>query len=581
MADQLSGSYLVLTAGLLAGVAGLLVQSGEPPPVRGRDAPGTSFSAERAQSDIATLVALGPRPLNVRRQPPAPAHESARDLLLERMRQLGLSPQLQSTEICEPNGDCWQVENLLGRLDPQAVSGGQLSEPAAAPAKNRAVLLLSHYDSVAAGPGAGDAASGVGVVLEIARALRESRSLRRPLLVVLDDGEEVGLLGARAFLQHPWAQEVGAILNFEARGTAGQTAMFETSERSAWLVELYRDATIRPVASSVIYTLYRMLPNDTDLTITKAAGIAGLNFAFADADWNYHTSRDDLEHLDLRSVQHMGDQGLGVARALTELAELPQPSDQDAVWFDLFTHGLVVYRASLARGLALGLAIAYLAVLGLLCRRRRGRGILEGLGRQAMVTLGAVLGGQLVHKAIAGLAGRPRPWREVPLPTFTALLAVAVVLGSGSSLLVDWLRSRRSADGDAAGQLLGALVPFLAAAVVLSWRAVGASYPFTLPALAFVIPMGLLLLKPGRTSVLATWMALLPGLLATALLWFPLLRVVRVMVGAQLAVGVTVPAALVLGLFEMQAGLYRPRARLIAVGVATIVLLISVGWAAR
>lgn len=575
MATSLPGSYLVLTAGLLMGLAGLIVQSGEPPPVRGPDAPGTSFSAARAKYDIAALVALGPRPMRVRRLPPEPAHERARDLLFERMQQLGLSPQVQSTEVCQQNGDCWQVENLLGRLDP--------SQPPVPGPKGQAVLLLTHYDSVAAGPGAGDAAAGVGTVIEIARALRESRSLRRPLLVVIDDGEEVGLLGARAFLQHPWAQEVGAILNFEARGTAGQTAMFETSDRSAWLVELYRDATSRPVASSVIYTLYKMLPNDTDLTVTKAAGLAGLNFAFADEDWNYHTSRDDLSHLDLRSVQHMGDQGLAAARALTERAEFPTvaQADQDAVWFDLFSHGLIVYRASVARGLALGLAIAYLAALGLLIGQHRGWSVLGGLGRLAMIVVAAVLGGELVHRLIPLLAGRPRPWREVPLPTFVALLAVAVTLGCGSSLLVDWLRKRSSADDDIDGRVMGAILPLTVLAVVLTWRAVGASYPFTLPALAFVCPTGLLLMRTRWKSALPSWLALLPGLLLTALLWFPLLRVIRVMVGAQVAAAVTVPAAIAIAIFETHAGLYTLRTRLIAVALATLVLAGTVAWAVR
>ena len=60
------------------------------------------------------------------------------------------------------------------------------------------ILVGAHYDSVFESPGADDNASGVAVVLEVARLLR-TEATSRTLKLVLFDKEEAGLLGSRAF----------------------------------------------------------------------------------------------------------------------------------------------------------------------------------------------------------------------------------------------------------------------------------------------------------------------------------------------------------------------------------------------
>jgi len=582
MPRLLGAGPFFLTTGLLCLAAGLLAVA-SPPPVRQTDTPPALFSASRAEADIAALSALGPRPLRPLGQPSLPSHDRARDLLVERMRQLGLTPRLQRGEVYTEDGVLWQVENILGRL-----------EPPTSTAAAGAVVLLSHYDSVAKSPGAGDAAAGVAAVLEIARALAATAALRHPLLVVIDDGEELGLLGAQLFLRHPWAKEAAVVLNFEARGTRGETAMFETSDRSAWLVEIYGQTVARPTTSSVIYSLYRMLPNDTDLTVTKSAGLYGLNFAFADADWNYHTARDDLSHLDLRSVQHMGDQGLAVARALVERPEaLPcrPPADEDAVWFELFTAKLLVYRTKVAYGMAAGLLVAYLAALGLLVRRGGGRALGHGLGRGVATLLVVLATGGLLSRAMAWLAGAAQPCREAPpLPAFCALIAAGVAAGSGASVLWDWRRQKARtapAKDTVLGHALGALLPSVVAALLGTFYEVGASYPFALPALATAVPVLLALARRAQPADLRgpadawMWAALLPGLLCAALVWFPLLRVVRVMVGIQVPLAIALPVALCLGFYEPLARLFAPGWRLLVVGQAAICAAFAVAIAVR
>jgi Peptidase family M28 len=64
--------------------------------------------------------------------------------------------------------------------------------------KAGAILVGAHYDSVFQSPGADDNASGVAVVLEVARLLR-MEATPRTLKLVLFDKEEAGLLGSQAF----------------------------------------------------------------------------------------------------------------------------------------------------------------------------------------------------------------------------------------------------------------------------------------------------------------------------------------------------------------------------------------------
>lgn len=62
-----------------------------------------------------------------------------------------------------------------------------------------AILVAAHYDTVAISPGADDNASGVAVVLEVARLLG-SRPTPKTLQLALFDKEEEGLLGSKAFV---------------------------------------------------------------------------------------------------------------------------------------------------------------------------------------------------------------------------------------------------------------------------------------------------------------------------------------------------------------------------------------------
>src|SRR4030095_8333053 len=104
----------------------------------------------------------------------------------------------------------------------------------------------------------------------------------------------------------PWMKDVGLVLNFEARGNSGPSLMFETSTGNGWLMEQFAKAAPYPVATSLSYEIYKLLPNDTDFTIFKDAGFSGFNFSYIDGYAYYHSAIDSVETIDERSLQHHG-----------------------------------------------------------------------------------------------------------------------------------------------------------------------------------------------------------------------------------------------------------------------------------
>ncbi len=165
--------------------------------------------------------------------------------------------------------------------------------------------------------------------------LRAGPALRNDVLFVITDGEEDGLLGASAFVaENPAAKDVRVVVNFEARGNAGESQMFETSAGNGRLVQIFAQASPHPSGSSLTYEIYKHMPNDTDMTVFKKAGAAGLNFAFIGHWEAYHTPLDNAGVLDRGSLQQHGENALSLARRFGN-ADLTQLEDRDSVYFSI------------------------------------------------------------------------------------------------------------------------------------------------------------------------------------------------------------------------------------------------------
>lgn len=218
-------------------------------------------------------------------------------------------------------------------------------------------------------PGAANDGSSVAAMLETARALKSGAPLKNDVLFLFTDAEEIGLLGAKAFGdEYPSAKAVGVVLNLEARGSGGPALMFETSRGNRWLIETLAEAAPYPRANSLAYEIYRLLPNDTDLTVFKEAGLPGMNFAFLDGFPRYHTRADNLENFDERSLQHQGSYALPLVRHFGNL-NFPAQAGGDAVYSDVLGLILIRYSAAWALPLTALLALLFAGVTALGLRR--------------------------------------------------------------------------------------------------------------------------------------------------------------------------------------------------------------------
>jgi hypothetical protein len=427
-----------------------------PPPVRPVTAPAAEFSAARAQLTLERLLGDGqPHPVG------SAAQERVRARLIEELAQLGLKPEVQSGVACSGEGVCAELHNVLAQLP------GTNAEPSS-------ILLSAHYDSVPAGPGAGDDGQSVATLLELARALR-SAPVAQGAWLLFSDGEELGLLGARLFAaEHPLLAQLRVALNLEARGNRGPSLMFQTGEHSGALVRSFAHST-RPVASSLFVPVYRALPNDTDFSVFLRKGLEGLNLAFLGGVANYHTPNDTLQRLDWRSVQQQGDGALATLRALGQ----ESAGARELVYFDLLAYWLV----TLPKAWLLPLALLGLACFALaLWRERRPRAQRRtDLGRAALalsITLGVpILATALLGLVLAAFGALPFAVIATPQPfLFGVLLFVAAGQALGLSLLPS--AEQRQARWDVTW--LSSLVLGLVLAVALP----DASYLLVLPGLA-------------------------------------------------------------------------------------------------
>ena len=448
-------------AGLLVLCALIVRRADEPPAPVPASAPATAFSAERAFAHVREIA---------QRPHPAGSADNARvrDYVVRQLHAMGLEPQIQeATGIGTRYPVAGHIRNILARI-PGRTPGGQ------------AVVLMAHYDGVAGGPAAGDDAAGTAAVLETVRALRAGQPLAHDVMIVITDGEEAGLLGAAAFVrEHPWAKDVGVTLNFEARGTSGRSYMFETGAGNLDVARMLRHAG-DVSATSLSVTVYRSLPNDTDLSEMALLGKPALNFAFADGVERYHTAHDDVFYLDQGSLQHHGSQMLTLARAFGD-GPLPRPVTGDAVFFDMPFLGLIVYPETWVLPIAItGLLLALAAVVQL---ARDGTGWVRDVTLGAVGTIvstcaaaGAALGvGSLIVRThdTMGWGGAPA-FRGV-YTAVLALIALTIALGF-------WALVRRWAT--LAGAHVGALVVWAILTLVVSLKLPGVSFMFAWPLIA-------------------------------------------------------------------------------------------------
>jgi len=154
---------------------------------------GPAFAEGRAWRDLKAQVAFGPR------VPGTPAHRKTRDWLVEQLSKAGAKVTLQpfSHVLRKRSVEMW---NILAEI------------PGTGAGPTEQVLLAAHWDTRPTADkdpdienrklpidGANDGASGVAVLLEIARQLKAS-PISRDVVIALFDGEDYGPSSADMYL---------------------------------------------------------------------------------------------------------------------------------------------------------------------------------------------------------------------------------------------------------------------------------------------------------------------------------------------------------------------------------------------
>jgi hypothetical protein len=495
-------------------LAGTLAAYRTPAPL-GKDAAPSVFSAARASGILKELVGNGvPHPMG------SAADSKVRDLIVKRLTALGYTTELQTGLSCNDFGACGTPTNIV------ATRGESTGKDA--------VMLAAHYDSVPAGPGASDDGVGVANLLEIARVLTVTPLPKHPIVLLVTDGEEAGLLGASLFTRvHPLAKHIWAAVNMDTRGVSGPSLMFETGAANAWLMRLYGRSTLEPITNSLCYVIYKTLPNNTDFTIFKAASYQGFNLAFIGDVAYYHTPLDSFENASPTTMQHQGANALSALLALANASDLAPPV-ADSLFFDVLARWVLVWPIGFVLPAALAALALLLAAAVLLIRKghlsyaQAAYGFLSAL---ANVLLGGALGVGVL--ALLRFLGRLPPiqgpsWIAYPLAMHVGFAALSLL---ATTAIAAWFARRAGFWGFWFGASM--LVALLSLGIALIIPAAG--YVDLLAALAAALGFvpSAWALKQGRrpSQGAADFAVLFPGLIALILL-LPLLLLLYPALGA-------------------------------------------------
>jgi hypothetical protein len=288
----------------------------------------TLFSTDRALQHV---KAISQKPHAVG----FPAHEEVREYIVDELEKMGLETSIQEGYTAGDWANLSKVKNILARIEGTG--------------NGKALLLLSHYDSSPhSSLGASDAGSGVATILESVRAfLSTGKKPKNDIIILFSDAEELGLNGAQLFVdKHPWAREIGLVLNFEARGSGGASyAFIETNRGNQNLLREFIEAHPEyPMANSLYYSIYKLLPNDTDLTVFREdRDIDGFNFAFIDDHFDYHTVQDSYGRLDKNTLAHQGSYLMPLLHHFSDADLNGLKSLNDQVYFNVPFFGMVSY----------------------------------------------------------------------------------------------------------------------------------------------------------------------------------------------------------------------------------------------
>ena len=362
------------------------------------------FSAARAVKDIEVIS----------KEHHSVAHPeeraAVREYLVQRLEQLGADTVMQ-----------YRYDSLTGPKNKHVVytfdAVNVLAEFAPADIQDPTYLLMvAHYDSRYSQPmpkdtvwsyGAADDGYGVSVILEtVSQALKYRQDWKQGIKVLFTDAEEVGMMGMTAIWENDKEvfDNVGFMINIEARGPWGPALLFETCPGNEKVMDLYAKAAEYPFTYSLTTVVYGFMPNFTDFTIVKDE-IPGMNFSTI-ADINhYHTDLDNFSNISAKSIQHYGAQIEPVTREyLTDEVYADRDffkAEDDTVNFTIPVLGL--FNFSKGQYMVLNIIVFILFLLVFALEGVRGRLKAIKVFKASLAILGIGIGVLVLGELIAYL----------------------------------------------------------------------------------------------------------------------------------------------------------------------------------
>ena len=240
------------------------------------------------------------------------------------------------------------------------------------PPKRNGLLVNAHYDSVSSGFGATDDGMGcISIIQLVKHYTTPGNQPKHPIVLLLNDGEEDFLNGARVFSQHPMSKLVSSFLNLEGAGAGGRAALFRSSD--AEITKAYARSPY-PFGAVVAADGFNqgLVRSQTDYVVLNGImGYRGLDVAYIEPRARYHTNQDDSQHASKSSLWHMLSSALETTKilSLSPLKTNLNPEDNpgsSAVWFDLFGRFMAVFRMHSLFALSITLLVAGPLTLGMI-----------------------------------------------------------------------------------------------------------------------------------------------------------------------------------------------------------------------
>lgn len=477
------------------------------------------FSVKNAINDL-NYIAKAPHPTGTEE------HKAVKDYIVTRLQQLGASPEIQQVYF-------GAIQNIVGRIK-------------GTDANSKAVMLSAHYDSTHGGPGASDDGVGVASLLETLRVLNEGPKLKNDIIILITDDEENGMLGAAGFVQeHPFLKDVGAEINFEARGNRGPYVMFETAEDNSWYIDQYKKSAVLPVAYSFSYDVYRFMDNDTDFTIFKKAGLKGLNFATVLGFETYHMKTDNVQNLSMDSIQHAGSNALAMAKQFGNM-DLSKPHNKgNSVYFTAARSVLIVYPESLVIALCAAALVLLAAVIFLGIKRSvlTPKGLIIGFLISFIPILASTLFGFIIQKVFDSIYGNDFSDEGVLrfLKAGDVWIIILVPIVAVLTFITFKLFSKKFSYFNL---LTGSLIIWSLLCIVSSLLLKSSSYLFTLPLIITLIGMLIALVTKSSSKEWSSGLIFLLAAAAVIIIFTPTIALLYICMTFETAMIISVACSI-------------------------------------